>query len=398
MADNTTTTTTTAAAGVLARLREQLTTDRWYDIGFPGARDLTFEPLAELLCGHLLNNVGDPWDAGHGRCHTKALEREAVDIVADWLRAPPTRWGYVTSGSSEGNYHALDEAWRAFEGKVVVYLSTAAHYSLIKGIRLLKLTRVMIPADEAGKMNLDELEVELRRHRDSPAMIVATAGTTMTEACDDVAAIAKVCDRLGVIQRRIHVDAALAGLPLALLPQSDRPAFDFTAGATSMVISGHKFLSTLTPCGVLVYADNPHTIAGRRISYTGSADTTIGGSRSGHTPLLLWYALTTLGENGHRKRAEHARELAAYTHRQLRKIGWEAWRNEHAFTVVLRCPPQTVAAKWILADNGQQAHIVCAPGITREQIDQFIEDLAEATGRRYRPKAINHRQTQRAVA
>jgi histidine decarboxylase len=372
---------------VLADLRARLIEARRFDIGFPGAVDLVFPDLAELLSTQLLNNVGDPYDQGHGRNHTKLLEQQVVDIVGDLLRAPAGRWGYVTSGATEGNLHALDEAWHHYPD-AIVYTSTASHYSVVKCARLLKLPLLMVRADETGQMDYDDLAGELGRRRDRAAIIVATAGTTMTEAVDDVARIAEVCDRLAMSRRRIHVDAALSGIPLALLPDGQRPAFDFTAGATSMVISGHKFLSTLVPCGVLVYAQSPYTPVNGRVSYTGSADTTIAGSRSGHTPLILWRVLRSLGTDGLRARAEASRRLAAYTHRQIGRLGWETHLNAHAFTVVLRTPPQTVRDKWVLANDGQWSHIVCVPGVTATQIDEFVADLGAAvTGgrqRRYR--------------
>jgi len=358
---------------VLADLLHQAKINRRYDIGFPGATDVSFAELSDWMTGQLLNNVGDPWDAGHGRNHTKDLEQQVVHIVGDLLRAPESRWGYITTGSTEGTLHALDEAWQRYPD-CVVYASTAAHYSVAKAARLLKLPLVLVHTDDSGRMDITRLRRELIRRRDRAAMIVATAGTTMTEAVDDVAAITKVCEQLGVHRRRIHVDAALSGVPLALLPDADRPRFDFTAGATSMVVSGHKFLSTLTPCGVLVYAQPPHT-GGSIVAYTGSVDTTITGSRSGHTPLLLWWVLATLGEEGLRRRAEEARALAAYTHASLLEIGWPAWRNPHALTVTLTSPPPQVRAKWVLADDGQIAHIICMPGVGRDQIDDFLADL-----------------------
>ena len=58
-------------AGVLADLRTAAGQARRYDIGYPGATDLAFPELAEWLTGQLLNNIGDPWDLGHGRNHTK---------------------------------------------------------------------------------------------------------------------------------------------------------------------------------------------------------------------------------------------------------------------------------------------------------------------------------------
>lgn len=365
---------TTLPGQVLAKLMAEAQAARRYDIGYPGATDINFPDLADVLTGQLLNNVGDPWDLGHGRNHTKVIEQQVVDTVADLLGAPENRWGYVTTGSTEGTMHALDEAWQRYPD-LVVYTSAAAHYSVAKCARLLKLPLVMVRTDFTGQMDVADLQGELARRRERPAMIVATAGTTMTEAVDDVAAIVNACDQLAVTRRRIHVDAALSGIPLALLPDEARPAFAFPAGATSMVVSGHKFLSTLRPCGVLVYAQSPFAMSGQRVSYTGSADTTITGSRSGHTPLLLWWVLTTLGSEGLRQRAQSSRDLAAYTHRKISELGWPSRLNPHAFTVTLDHPPPMILAKWVLATDGQTAHIVCMPGITQDQIDEFISDL-----------------------
>jgi histidine decarboxylase len=364
---------------LMVELEASLRATRRFDIGFPGSTDLVFPHLAGLLTTQLLNNVGDPFELGHGRNHTKELEQQVVHTVADLLRAPPKRWGYVTTGATEGNLHALNEAWQHYPD-VVVYTSTAAHYSVMKAARLLKLPVIMVRSDEAGQMDYDDLAGQLAVRRDRAAAIVATAGTTMSEAVDDVGKIRQVCDQLAVIRRRIHVDAALSGIPLALLPDRDRPAFDFTAGATSMVVSGHKFLSTLMPCGVLVYAQHPYAPVGGWVPYTGAADSTICGSRNGHTPLILWHVLSTLGPVGLQARAEVSRELAAYTHRAIKQLGWETRRNPHAFTVVLRTPPQAVRDKWVLADDGRWSHIVCVPGVTTEQIDEFVADLRAATG------------------
>jgi histidine decarboxylase len=356
-------------------LLQRIRANRRYEIGFPGATDQSFPHLAAVLTGELLNNVGDPTCPGHGRSHTKAIEQQVVETVADLLRAPLARWGYVTTGSTEAVLHAMDEAWLRYRDDLVVYTSHAAHYSVSKAARLLKIPLVRVPTHATGHMDVAALRSTLAAQPHRAVMVVATAGTTMSEAVDDVAAIAAVCEELGITRRRIHVDAALAGIPLALLPDADRPAFDFHAGATSMSISGHKFLGTLMPCGILVYAGSPDTRLAADIEYIGSADTTITGSRSGHTPLLLWDVLTRLGRNGLATRAEASRNLAAYAHNQLQALGWPCHRNPHAFTITLHKPSPALLHKWKLARDGPTAHIICMPGITKDQIDEFLTDL-----------------------
>jgi histidine decarboxylase len=354
----------------------RLERERPTNIGFPGATDFDYRPLAPFLA-QLLNNVGDPFvDATAG--HTKPMEREVVDFVADLLRAPADdRWGYVTSGASEGNLYALHVA-RRLHPDAVVYHSAAAHYSVPKAIDLLDLPSIVIRVSDTGHLDYADLTTQLDRHRDRPAIVVATIGTTMTEAIDDVRRINEVLDSLAIHRRFVHADAALAGIPLSLLVPSQRPGFDFADGADSVIVSGHKFVGSPFPCGVVVVRKRHRAELTRTARYTGSPDTTVSGSRSGHAPLVLWYAIRHHGVEGLRARAERSRELAAYTVRRLVDIGWEAYRNDHAFTVVLATPPKAVTDRWVLASSGRRSHIVCMPGVTQGQIDRFVADLEAA--------------------
>lgn len=351
--------------------------DTRYDIGYPRATDLPYPALDAIMTGFALNNYGDPWSIGALHHSTKAIEQQVIETVGDILGAPSGRWGYVTTGSTQGIEHALMEAARTYPG-VVVYTSTAAHDSVLQCADKLRLDYVPIRADDAGRIELADLEAEIRRRRHRPVCVVATAGTTASEAIDDVAGIRQIIEDLALTRWRLNVDAALSGIPLALLPAHERPACGFPAGATSMVISGHKFLGTLHPCAVLIYAQPPAGAARSMVRYTGTADTTATGSRSGHMPVVLWHQLTRLGVDGHRTRAEQARELASYLHEQLSGLGWEAYRNPHAMTVVLRRPPAQVWSRWHLAPLGRMAHVVCVPGVTRPQIDLFLTDMHDA--------------------
>jgi histidine decarboxylase len=348
-------------------------------IGFPSAVDFDYSPLSPFFAHHLLNNVGDPTVDGAGANHTKAMEREVVNTVGDLLRAPrDDRWGYVTTGATEGNLCALYVARRTYPD-AVVYHSNAAHYSVPKAVDLLAMPSVVVQTDRRGEMDYADLRRKLEAGKGKAAVVVANIGTTMTEAVDRVGRITAILDELELTRRFVHADAALAGLPLALLgPFVPRPSFDFADGADSMIISGHKFIGSPVPCGVVVVRARHRISADPHISYIGTTDTTIAGSRSGHAPLLLWYALRHFGIDGLRVRAEACRRLAEYTVERLNELGWEAYRHEHAFTVVLRTPPPPVTTRWVLATSGGWSHIVCMPGVTRRQIDGFLADLGKA--------------------
>ncbi|GAA2576376.1 histidine decarboxylase [Dactylosporangium fulvum] len=372
--------------GRLEQLHGDLRQHADFDVGFPGATDLPdMSPLIrfERL---LLNNVGHPFAAGGAyRLHTKHLEHEVVGFVADLFDAPlDNRHGYVSAGGTESTLWALWQARRQLPAATVV-CSAAAHYSVAKAAELLRMRLQVIPTDRRGELRYDLLEAAVARQRRSRrgtgVIVVASVGTTMTEAVDDVARIGAALDAAGVGPglRWIHADAALAGIPLALCDPATRPAFTLADGAHSIAVSGHKFLATPFPCGVVVALADRHTGRGD-ISYTAAPDSTITGSRSGHAPLWLWYLLRYWGLSGLRARAEAARTLATYAEQQLHDLGWPAWRaSPLAFTVVFPRPPQSLLDRWPLATDDQgNAHIVCMPGKNRELVDRFVADLARS--------------------
>ena len=116
------------------------------------------------------------------------------------------------------------------------------------------------------------------------------------------------------------------------------------------------------------------------MAYIGSVDTTISGSRNGFTPLVLWYAIRSLGLEGMKQRTESALATAAYAEEQLLQAGIEAWRNPQALTVVFPAPPEDVREKWQLASASGHSHLICMPHVSRKQVDELIADIREAGG------------------
>jgi histidine decarboxylase len=399
-------TTATATDSLLRELLATVAGRIWPGqdvIGFPHATDLDFGPIAPLAAGGL-NNIGDPIVPGLEQRNVKDLEREVVQLLADLFRVPRTdRWGCVTTGGTEGNLHGLLQARTVLHDPAaptappVVLASSAAHYSIPKACHLLGLDLVTVPTTvgeesgggsdgrPGGEMDYAELAAAVYAHMHRPIAVVVTAGTTMTEAVDSVAEVTRVFDHLGIrrasSRRYIHVDAALSGIPLALDTSGARhPSVNMALGhIDSLTISGHKFLGTPEPCGVLLTRRRHRDQLARAVSYIGGVDATIAGSRSGHTVLQLWWALHSIGGlAAHRHRAERARAVATYTTDRLAGIGWPAWRHEHAFTVVIAAPPAPLIQRWSLATADGHSHIVCVPGVTTEIIDRFVDDLAAA--------------------
>jgi histidine decarboxylase len=345
-------------------------------IGYPIATDFDYGDLYPLL-KYPLNNVGDPLIESTYDLNSRSIEREVIQFFAELFHAPKeNHWGYVTNGGSEGNLYALYLA-RELYPQGMVYYSEATHYSVQKNIHLLGMPSIVIRSKSDGEMDYDDLREAIQLHRHQPAIIVANIGTTMTEAKDNIVSIRKTLEESAIKSHYIHCDAALAGTYLALLDTDT--AFDFSYGADSIAISGHKFIGSPIPCGVVIVKKNYKERIGRTIPYIDTLDTTITGSRNGHTPVFLWYAIKKFGREGLKQRAINSLQLAEYSVQQLNKIGIKAWRNKHSITVVFPTPSKKLCQKWQLASEGKWTHMICMPGIAKENVDEFIEDLVEAS-------------------
>lgn len=341
-------------------------------LGYPVTKDFEIGALERFL-RFPLNNLGDPFVDSTFAVGTREYECEVVDFIASMLRAPVGEtWGYVTNGGTEGNLYGLYLA-RELLPNGIVYCSEDTHYSVTKNIHFLGLRSITIRSKPNGEIDYDDLEETLRIHRDTPAIIFANIGTTMTEARDDISIIKRILNQLAIHDCYIHSDAALCG---GFAPFLDpRPAFDFLDGADSVAISGHKFFGSPMPCGVVLARKRHVERIARSIGYIGSLDTTITGSRNGFTPLVLWYRIKELGAQGLRQRAVVALELAAYAEARMNDVGIPAWRNPNALTVVFPKVSDELKRHWQLATQGEHSHLIVMPSVSREQIDTLIRDM-----------------------
>ncbi|MEH6304022.1 histidine decarboxylase [Olivibacter sp. CPCC 100613] len=345
-----------------------------YFLGYPIARDFDYTALYPLL-KLPLNNIGDPLVESTYDLNSRSLEQEVLRFFADLFSAPIDNWwGYVTNGGSEGNLYGLYVA-RELYPNGIVYYSEATHYSVQKNIQLLNLRSIVIRTDERGEMDYADLSQMLHMHRDQPAIIFANIGTTMTEAKDDLFEIKSRLRMAAIKNYYIHCDAALAGVYSALLDL--KPGFDFSHGADSLAISGHKFIGSPIPCGLVLVKKNYKERIGKAIPYIGTVDTTITGSRNGHSPIFLWYAIKQLGTGGLKKRAEDSLLMAASLENRLVEMGIPAWRNPSAITVVFPEPSKSLRQKWQLATENGLSHVVCMPGVDEIQLNAFLKDIQE---------------------
>lgn len=340
-------------------------------LGYPVAKDFNYQEFAPFL-NLCINNVGDPEAISTFAIDTKDIEKKVTSFFTDMLHGHiDDIWGYVTNGGTEGNLYGLYLARERYHN-AIVYYSESTHYSAKKNLHLLNMENIMVRSQSNGEMDYDDFESLLTMNRNRPVILFLNIGTTMKEAIDDLGIIKSILRKYTVTDYYVHCDAAFLGCIAPFV--SPKPKFDFAEGIDSISISGHKFIGSPIPCGIVLVRRHHRSRILNSVSYVGTLDTTITGSRNGLTPLFLWSFIQKHGKDGLQKRVLASLELAQYTEDRLNELEVNAWRNPNALTVVFDRPSHTLCVKHQLAAQDNIAHIICMPGVHQTMIDNFIED------------------------
>jgi len=353
----------------LARKYRQLVTLEKTFLGYPCDAEFDYAPLYKFL-KFPLNNVGDPYEDSTYRIQTKEFEREVLKFFAKLLHIRKNDyWGYITNGGTEGNQYGLYAA-RETLPKAPVFFSDHTHYSVKKNVHILRMNQCIVRSQPNGEMDYEDFAKKIRGRK--TAIVVANIGTTMTGAVDDIQRITEILEKHKV-RYYIHADAALYGM---VLPFCSDVKFDFRTKINSIAISGHKFLGSPVPCGILLARKESIKCLQNYIEYIGAHDTTLSGSRDAFTPLVLWYRLKTKGLHGFRKQVKYSLSLADYLVSELEKIGWPNVGKSY-ITVWFERPSQKIVNKWELAANKDVAHVICLPHESKKELHKFVMELHE---------------------
>lgn len=220
---------------------------------------------------------------------------------------------------------------------VVVYTSSQAHSSVEKAVRIAGIGSEnlrLVAVDDRLAMRPDALADAIRRDRDDgllPAAVVATVGTTSSNAIDPLPAIGEVCRDEGLW---LHVDAAMSGTA-ALCPEF-RWIHDGLELADSYCFNPHKWMFVNFDCDCFYVADRAALVGALGIlpEYLRNTATESGDVvdyRDWQVPLgrrfralKLWFTIRSYGAEGLRSAVrEHvalAQEFAAWVEREP---GWE---------------------------------------------------------------------------
>jgi glutamate/tyrosine decarboxylase-like PLP-dependent enzyme len=226
---------------------------------------------------------------------TSPFATQAEALVLRWL-APyfGMQGGHFCAGSTIANLTGIWAARDAAGVKTVV-TSQAAHLSVEKACRLLRLELVKVAVDRQGRLDCEQLP------NLDDACLVLTAGTTATGAIDPL-------DLVGAA-KWTHVDAAWAG-PLRL-SQTHTGRLDGIEAADSVAVSAHKWLFQPKDSALVMFRNMD--IANAAVSFDGGylARPNVGvqGSRSAAAiPLLA--TLLAWGREGVAQRLDHLMQMA----------------------------------------------------------------------------------------
>lgn len=358
-------------AEVLDKLYIKLESSSKHLLGYPCCGSIgLYEDLARFL-KFTINNVGDPFMKSNYLLNSMDLELEVLRFFASLFKINDY-WGYVTNGGTEGNMFGLYLAREKFpEG--IVYYSEDTHYSIRKTTKILRFDNCLISSLRNGEINYDDLKSKLVVSK--PAVLNLNIGTTMKGAIDNVEKVLSILDELKIRDYYIHCDTALFGMILPFLKES--PKIDFDLPINSLAISGHKFLGSPIPCGVVLCRKNVVDCIRSDVEYIGSSDATISGSRDGFSVIILWSAIKKLGLDGIKQLVENCMAVTEYAEKKLKSVSWPCWKNDHSNILIINKPKQELVRKWSLATQGSFAHLVIMPHVTRQMIDEFVSELSQ---------------------
>ena len=202
------------------------------------------------------------------------------------------------------------------------YVSTDAHYSVSKAAGVLGIGRSntrKVPTNDAGEMRVDELEAMIAADRADgcrPGIIVATAGTTVLGAFDDIAELSKLARAQNIW---LHVDASYGGS--ALMSPEHAHLLDGVQHADSVAWNPHKAMGV--PLSAAAFLTRRPKLLRRSLDeaadylFQGDADRYNPGIRSlqcgrRNDARKVWAGWKHHGDVGYRDRIERLMGLAQH--------------------------------------------------------------------------------------
>ena len=201
------------------------------------------------------------------------LEANVVRWFCDMMGYPREARGFLTTGGSLANWSGLVTARQARLGEDflggVIYASDQVHHCVEKAARLAGFPAGnvrMLPSDEAYRLSADVAREAIAADRArglTPAILVASAGTTNTGAVDPLPELASLARQEDLW---LHVDAAYGGF--FRMTARGKEKLRGLELADSVVLDPHKTLFLPYGTGALLVRDG----AALNAAHTSGAD------------------------------------------------------------------------------------------------------------------------------
>lgn len=348
---------------VLAELRDRVVP---HNMRPHHPRFLAFVPAAPTFASVLGDWLCASTNVFAGVWKEAAAATEIELLVLDWFKEltgyPTPAGGLLTSGGSEANLTALVVAREqlSFEARrrACIYVSDQRHWSVDRAAKVIGLApeqmRVLASADDfrLPPQTLAAAIADDRRAGRVPWLVVASAGTTNTGACDPLEPLAALCrsERLW-----LHADAAY-GWP-AMLSEAGRRELMGIAAADSITLDPHKWLGQTYDVGCLLVRNGPLLEQAFAIRPEYLQDVAPGTAEVNFADrgicltrrfraLKIWMSLKVLGLGWFRALVEHDCRLARYAQALLEQQG--------CFEIVSPCRLSVLCFRFVSAERSPQ--------------------------------------------
>lgn len=198
----------------------------------------SFAAILGEWMGAGFNTISSSWGGGSGPA---TVEMVVIEWMRQMLGLPEGTEGVLVSGGSIGNLTGFAAA-RSELGHGVAYCCDQTHSSLPRDLREMGCPEGhvrILESDDTYRMSVRRLKAAIAEDKAAgkrPLLVVATAGSTNTGACDPLNEIADVC---GAESMWLHVDGAYGG-PAAITKEG-RKALAGLHRADSLTLDPHKW-------------------------------------------------------------------------------------------------------------------------------------------------------------
>ncbi|MGR9086153.1 MAG: pyridoxal-dependent decarboxylase [Gammaproteobacteria bacterium] len=345
------------------------------------------------------NNVGNPNEKSSILFNTHDFERELILKFGELFKFPEgNTWGFLSHSGTDSNMHGMYMGRTLLKERTgslpKAYFTLEAHYSVQILRDLLGVEAVNVGTLPDGGMDPDDLRVKLALNASSPALVVATIGTTFKGAIDR---LDRLNEALEGHPSYLHLDAALFGGYLPFTSHADE-LFHLAESAPSrarydsIAVSCHKFFGFPSPAGLFITTRSGFEEFNELFSrihnpeYIHQIPGTITCSRDAVKPAEFYYFSTPSALS---MLSEMARSMLQNTDYLMKEMqnhfsDWQPARaNPLSNTIFFRKPGDRMVKKYSLATTHSMAggtprdfaHVVIMPHADRQVLAEFLSDL-----------------------